>query len=185
MQDLAVPLVPGLPAPPTGQTIAFIGLGRGTQNYTCGNESSDKPVSNGAKAVLFDMGSLLDGRRPLSGPFLDEALKIIPKASLRGGNGLGLPVLGHHFFNAALKPVFVVKDAQLVVKKVGSAPAPSDALPNSVDWLALGDNGSSTGGLLSVYRVETAGGKAPDTCEGKLGEFTVEYAAEYWFLKAA
>lgn len=38
------------------------------------------------------------------------------------------------------------------------------------------------GGVKEVYRVNTAGGSAPSSCVGKVGEMWVQqYAAEYWF----
>lgn len=79
--------------------------------------------------------------------------------------------------------------ARLVAKKLANVPAPADAAtgPNdagAVDWLELGDTGAgfSFGGVSVGYRVETAGGKAPATCSGKSGVFTVPYVAQYWFF---
>lgn len=68
------------------------------------------------------------------------------------------------------------------------APAGSDAGPEgtgAVDWLFLGNKGGSVG-LEAVYRVETAGGSAPSTCQGVDvgGVISVQYAAEYWFYGA-
>ena len=71
---------------------------------------------------------------------------------------------------------------------VGDIPAPEDANPGplgtgAVDWKALTAAAGSVGGLKEVYRVETAGGKAPGNCNG-FDEGTtvqVQYAAMYWF----
>lgn len=52
----------------------------------------------------------------------------------------------------------------------------------AVDWKELvGVEGSV--GLTVVWRVETAGGKAPGSCAGVAGGGTIEsqYAAMYWF----
>ena len=39
-------------------------------------------------------------------------------------------------------------------------------------------------GMKEVYRLNTAGGAAPKTCQGLLGKsFEKEYAAEYWFWR--
>lgn len=50
----------------------------------------------------------------------------------------------------------------------------------AVDWLKLGDVGGGRG-LSEVYRVETAGGKAPGVCPREGGMVVVQYAAVYWF----
>lgn len=69
---------------------------------------------------------------------------------------------------------------------VGDIPAPADANAGpqgygAVDWKALGAAAGSTG-LGEVYRVETAGGKAPVSCAGFEGSTVlVQYAAMYWF----
>jgi hypothetical protein len=72
-------------------------------------------------------------------------------------------------------------EAKLDVK----SPAPKTASTGtnglgSVPWLKL----KATEGdwaFSEVYRVHTAGGVAPKTCEGVEGSFTVEYSAQYWF----
>ena len=80
-------------------------------------------------------------------------------------------------------------------QKLENVPAPSYAdagLPpdafGAVDWLKLGskegvytadgDDFKSKGYKL-VYRVETAGGKAPPTCQDRPAQFTIPYAAQY------
>jgi Protein of unknown function (DUF3455) len=77
----------------------------------------------------------------------------------------------------------------LFAKKIGDIPAPKGAAAGAngeaaVDWLALSDDGKGTSvGLGEVYRVETAGGDPPETCEGIKSDtvFSVQYSAEYWF----
>ena len=75
-----------------------------------------------------------------------------------------------------------------------TAPAGSAASSDgstAVPWLKLEVVGEGTvggtqgfgGGVKEVYRVNTAGGNAPSTCEGRVGTtFEMQYAAEYWFL---
>ena len=46
----------------------------------------------------------------------------------------------------------------------------------SVPWLKLSDKGGSTG-FKEVYRLNTAGGNAPPTCQGMNNTFEVQYAA--------
>jgi hypothetical protein len=174
-------------------SLRYLALGIGTQNYTCSatpNSSSGVPVSVGAKATLYDAGAFLQSH-PIMIPTL-------PGMSLgfevmTGGQifpSLNINQLGQHFFNAALQPTFdlTTVGARLVATKVDDISAPAGACPGpdgagAVDWLELEDagDGQSFGGLTNVYRVETAGGKAPATCASEQGTFEVQYAAEYWF----
>lgn len=106
--------------------------------------------------------------------------------------GVGsFPIIGSHYFGADGTPTFdlvTVKEI-LFSNKIGDIPAPNGAAsgPNgegAVDWLALSDNGKGVSvGLGEVYRVETAGGNPPATCEGIEENviFSVQYSAEYWF----
>lgn len=79
----------------------------------------------------------------------------------------------------------------LIAKKVADIKAPADANKGmegtgAVDWLYLNDKGGSVG-VSEVYRIQTAGGMAPTTCQGQgtnglgVGVISVPYAAEYWF----
>jgi len=99
-------------------------------------------------------------------------------------------VLGDHFFTVKT-PTFSFTKANpnpkplLFAKKDGAVDAPKDACPGTqkegaVQWLYLTDAGGSVGGVNTVYRVHTAGGSAPKTCEGKPAHFEVPYAAQYW-----
>lgn len=97
---------------------------------------------------------------------------------------------GEHFFMPVLgtqTPNFNVAGDFLSAKKSSSANAPAGAYAGenglgAVAWLYLVDNGSGlTHGLSSVYRVETAGGVAPATCDKAGSTLQVPYAAEYWF----
>ncbi len=67
-----------------------------------------------------------------------------------------------------------------------AAPSGADPGPQgygAVDWKAL-VGGAGSVGLGEVYRVETAGGKAPASCVGVGGEgVQVQYAAMYWFYE--
>jgi hypothetical protein len=102
-------------------------------------------------------------------------------------------VLGRHFFsllNKTASPVFALDrlaqspfpEAQ--VSKINSTEAPKSAHPGlacegAVPWLYLADRKElSTGGIDTVYRLETAGGKAPATCKGLKRSFEVQYAAQ-------
>jgi hypothetical protein len=99
-------------------------------------------------------------------------------------------ILGDHYFTGAV-PTFALNQVPttpfplLYVKKNGFVDAPKSSCPGTknegaVQWLHLIDNGSSQGGVNAVYRIETAGGKAPKTCRGMKKTFEVPYVAQYW-----
>jgi hypothetical protein len=74
------------------------------------------------------------------------------------------------------------------VKKAANTTAPADAPKGAnqmgaVPWLKLVSIDEDEV-FQEVYRVDTAGGSPPKTCEGITGEFTVEYAAAYYFYTA-
>jgi hypothetical protein len=68
--------------------------------------------------------------------------------------------------------------------KLNDTAAPPTAYPGlqgegAVKWLYLKDTkGISKGGIDTVYRLETAGGMAPSTCEKQKSTFEVKYAAQ-------
>lgn len=97
-----------------------------------------------------------------------------------------LPFIGHHFFNAAGVPTFVLDDGKimLLAKKIDSHAAPASADPGpdktgAVAWLYLGNNPGSIGAKY-VYRVLTAGGNSHGCAVGAGGDST-SYTATYWF----
>lgn len=98
-----------------------------------------------------------------------------------------IPVIGHHYFNSDSEPCFDLGILGfLKAKTEGDIPAPPGASPGpdgtgygAVDWLLLKAQVGSRD-LKEVYRVETAGGKAPPLCKED-GTIQVQYAALYWF----
>ncbi len=165
-----------LPPPAEGKVLRFLTLGHGTQNYTCANDSPETvPALLGAKARLFDVYDALE-RDPdrimtLSGDVLKDRRKLRE-----------FQTIGDHFFSAnPPTPVFSFprRRANIAVKKSGEAPSPD---PTSVAWLFLEDNqlGSTFGGIDTVYRVVTAGGRPPANCAGSPSSFEVEYATLYY-----
>ncbi|OJD34891.1 uncharacterized protein BKCO1_20000111 [Diplodia corticola] len=123
----------------------------------------------------------------------------IPSASGdTAANTLPSTAFGEHFFSSTLTPTWDLlpsaamypDEAASIVfqgKKEGSLDAPRDACPGlngegAVPWLYLTKSSTTDDGIAAVYRVITAGGMQPDTCEGLAGqEIEVKYAAEYWF----
>lgn len=182
----------GLPTP--SGSLQYIALGLGTQNYTCASSPGSTtvaPVSIVAVAKLSNAGPFLQSHPDMIDNLSGLTLGLSTMTGIDAAKLMNLPYLGQHFFTATpSSPEFdlTTVSARLVAKKLASVAAPADACagPNNagaVDWLQLGDNGAGLcyGGVSSVYRVETAGGKAPATCAGKNGVFTVPYAAQYWF----
>lgn len=185
-----------LPLPPANLTLKYIALGQGTQNYTC-TSFSPLPISVGAVATLYDMTALALLRAYSSAPGASTCLSaLLPQLSslpaLFAAANMPVPtVLGHHFFSAGGSPSFDLSGGErLQAKKVADVAAPAGACPNAggegaVDWLELWDNGQGwSRGLSAVYRVETAGGKAPSSCidsNAVGGVVTSAYSAQYWF----
>lgn len=81
--------------------------------------------------------------------------------------------------------MFVLNDGHFVAAgRVGGCAAPSSATGNengaAVDWLKLArKQGEVNGGIEEIYRVYTAGGRAPAACS-TAGLLTVDYVAQYW-----
>jgi hypothetical protein len=176
----------GLPTPTASPSI--IALGVGTQNYTC-NATTNTYSSNVAVADLYDITTTLKSNTK------DSLCKLYLKNSQdcsTDDTPLQLNLIGNHYFDASSKPNFDFSRSEkgrLQAKKGAGVPAPSTASKGvkgyangAIDWLYLLDNGAGVSQhLLSVYRVQTAGGKPPQSCSG--GEqIQVPYAAEYWFF---
>lgn len=104
-------------------------------------------------------------------------------------------VSGHHYFLDATTPYFNL-DTSLhdygaaAFKKIAASAAPSNAPSGvlgigngAVPWLLLDLKTPTSQVFQQVYRVNTAGGQPPKTCEGSAAVFEVQYAAEYWFYE--
>ena len=178
-----------LPAP-DGLKVKAITIGRGIQNYTCEAGSQDPPKAIGAVATLYDASPFLSFLPPSEG---DYVLSLLPdylvSLDLDALHTSFLPVQGHHFFDASGTPVFDLGEVGLFRgKKTASIVAPKDSFKGpydqgvgAVDWLQLCSvEGSKK--LKRTYRVETAGGKPPASCEGQPASISVEYATQYWFF---
>ena len=188
---------------PTNLKLRYVLLGIGTQNYTClsGNDTA-APDTTGAVAKLYDLGTQLNkdpwaqfkiptisglalslSKSPWGGDrFLDEYLKQQGYSQW----------LGNHFFSPAKIPTFSLTQVkanpfpQAMVLKKAEMDAPKWACPGTtgegaIKWLQLLDDQKlSQGGVNTVYRMETAGGKSPAVCKGQKKTFEVPYAAQYW-----
>jgi Protein of unknown function (DUF3455) len=164
------------------------------QNYTCADSSpSSTPTPIGAIASLYN-ATCTECNYPTLTTMMTNLVVNYPLPSNPNDNFQPTNILlsGHHFFSNTT-PIFdldLTPKAQYgyaVTKKDSASPAPSDAPvgPNgepAVPWLKLDTVDGTKGGLRHVYRVNTVGGTAPKTCEGKQpGVFSVEYSTQYWF----
>lgn len=186
--------------PAANGTLKYIALGRGTQNYTCStSDASSTPASAGALANLYSMGCAAS-HAPMAAPLMSPIGLSMPRPDADFPNFLGMPLLGHHYFTPGSTPTFNLMtpggdDGYVNAAVVAKVPAPQDAMAGqggvgdgAVPWLALtqkpgpqGAQGQQT--FQSVFRVATAGGNPPKTCQGMQKEFQVQYAAEYWFFQ--
>ncbi|KAL8942353.1 MAG: hypothetical protein Q9216_001735 [Gyalolechia sp. 2 TL-2023] len=194
LDSFQVPLSNGtasLPSPTAGLSLKAITLGRGTQNYTCAAGSTAAPVAVGAKADLLDATPLL----PLFPSSESQAiLNLLPEylvsfdfATIKNST---IPGLGKHIFDATGVPTFDLGSIGILkAKKTANIAAPPTACKGAngkgdgaVDWLALTEAPGSVS-LKEVYRVHTAGGKAPKSCGGGAArQIEVHYASQYWFF---
>jgi hypothetical protein len=177
-----------LPAVSPGLSLGHVAIGRGTQNYTCAtNDATSAPKLQGANATLYNV-TCYAVRAP-------SVLASIPAIALTQAIDLKqevqkYTVSGHHEFTAAGVPLFLLATGTtnygyVQAKSVANSTAPADSAKGtnglgSVPWLKLK---AVEGNYQEIYRLGTAGGVAPKTCEGQPSFFVVEYAAEYWFWK--
>jgi hypothetical protein len=107
-----------------------------------------------------------------------------------------LDLSGQHYFITNTTPVFDLnaspnpaQDLGVVVgHKVANSSAPADATKGpddvgngAVPWLFLNTTTATIGDIREIYRLNTAGGSPPPTCENMPPSFSIQYAAEYWF----
>lgn len=165
----------------TNTFLYHIALGRGTQNYTCENPTAAaKPVAIGAVATLFNVTSLAY----LSVDLLD-ILTVTASIWKPPHHNVSLVkdsmLSGHHYFSGTPpKPTFDLNTPShqyglFIDQKLNSIPAPNPT--HDVPWLEL------SGDKNLIFRVKTAGGLPPVTCNGAPRVLTVDYAAQYWIYK--
>lgn len=186
---------------PEGKQLKYVVLGVGTQNYTCGSDDNAAPGTTGAVATLYDIGTKLNDD-PMAkwkiATISPLALSLSAKPEMLGESlkTLGYQhITGHHYFSEVGEvntPIFAFDQLsaepypRAQVGKLNGTDAPNSAFPGSnglsaIQWLYLKDNsGASSGGIDTVYRVETAGGNKPKTCQGMKPSWEVQYAAQYW-----
>ncbi|KAK5133775.1 hypothetical protein LTR08_007425 [Meristemomyces frigidus] len=182
------PTLDGLPSN-SNLTLQHVGLGAGTQNYTCnGTAWVQTGAGDGAFATLYDAASLLAASTTSISSLPSGRLaqyKRVKECQELANLLPQLSILGNHYFDANNRATFNLSQANpplvLSAAKLDSVQAP---VADAISWLYLVDaNDSISRGLKAVYRVETAGGVAPSSCtSAQMGSSTfIPYAAEYWF----
>ncbi|OGM46124.1 malate dehydrogenase [Aspergillus bombycis] len=179
-----------LPGPSPGLSLKYVTVGRGTQSYTCKEDSSTTvPQSVGAVATLLDVSclatfnpALLHNFTPVVKAVQSEALPFLAVLGTQLSSSSTKFILGKHQFNAAGQPTFDLRLAGgsdwMATKRAASSDAPDHSTVN-VPWLKL--TSVSGTGIKEVYRLHTVGGQPPTNCQKRKGTFQVDYAAEYWF----
>jgi hypothetical protein len=146
--EVQFPYHPRLPNPSGDLHLKYVALGRGTQNYTCANDSNTTaPRAAGAVATLFHASCLVSYNAALF-HYLTPLLKLIDADTL---SLLGMIfnqmtstdnhiITGKHEFNADKKPFFDLRlgntEDWVVAQANASAPARDDNTTN-VPWLKL------------------------------------------------
>lgn len=177
-----------LPAPATGLKLSHVAIGRGTQNYTCAANpnTSTAPKAVGAIATLFN-ATCQAVRAPA---VLADVTALALNYQIPSSQIADIMQSGHHEFTEKGVPLFKLVTDKVNFGYVQAKPAANSTAPTTavkgtnglgtVAWLKLD---AVEGDYKSVFRINTAGGTAPKTCEGLEGDFTVPYSAEYWFYK--
>lgn len=178
------------------------------QNYTCSLASSSVvPKAVGAMASLYNVSCIAsnypDILAILPGLALQYALPAQPGSNLEPSN---IAYVGEHYFAGNGTPTFDltlgtkfhpdsligeyedlgVTSATTIGAKNSTAPATAPKGENgagngAVPWLRLPVLNQTDSDIKVVYRLNTAGGKAPANCASSPAYFSVQYAAEYWF----
>jgi hypothetical protein len=178
-----------LPPPSANLTVKHVAVGRGTQNYTCDASKPDAPpVATGALATLFNVSYVACTSQDLLEKVPNMAVNFNFDAAAVGPLGpMKLDVSGHHFFLDSTTPFFNLDTPALSIGTVpcaknSSIAAPASSAPGpggeaAVPWLKLTAKDGATGSIKEVYRINTAGGSAPATCQGQAANFQVQYSA--------
>jgi hypothetical protein len=158
-----------LKQPTPDMNLVLVAFGEGTQNYTCGANLTAPPSAIGAVAQLFDASCEIandPGAQTVALGMIEESAKSI----------------GAHFFVDNTTPDFdIIGLGNTQAKKAEDCNAPQPTA--DVKWLRLEAKAEgSSSSVKEIYRLNTVGGMAPATCEGKkVGDVVVvPYQAQYW-----
>ncbi|KAG9573516.1 hypothetical protein KCU77_g6421, partial [Aureobasidium melanogenum] len=184
-----------LPPPSYNLTLSHVSIGRGTQNYTCDlSNSTAVPVATGATASLYNVSCIAANHPELLSMIPGIAINLPLPSSSSAMSPINMDLAGHHYFLDPTTPFFNL-DTQThsygigAFKKANGTSAPEGAVigvdgsgMGAVPWLKLTEKVGVEGSqkLKEVFRVNTAGGQPPATCQGQQESILVQYAAEYW-----
>ena len=168
------------------------------KNYTCSSPSA-VPTAAGAVAGLYN-ASCIAGNFPSVLATIPNAALSVPAPSrdsvLFPAN---LALSARHYFPEPTTPTFNFHTAHTnygiyYAKRVANTTAPSGSPKGpdgaaAIPWLKLEvetppvftSAEDTKGNVKEIYRVNTAGGSAPTSCQNMPAAFQVAYAAEYWF----
>lgn len=171
-----------LPAPDSGLTLAFVAIGRGTQNYTCAtSDASSVPAAIGANATLFNASCIASH---MNDSMLAQITAALEKMSV---SSIPLPQAGQHFFVDTTTPAFDIPTmgGLTELKKENTTNAPANT-EGDVAWLKLlAQTTGTTTNIKNIYRLNTVGGSAPANCAGQPASIQVDYAADYFFYTSS
>ncbi|KAF2084921.1 hypothetical protein K490DRAFT_75564 [Saccharata proteae CBS 121410] len=186
-----------LPSPSEGLVLSHVAVGRGTQNYTCsGLSPSATPKAVGALATLFNATCASVDSPDLLYTMPSVALQYDVPNAQSALQAYDILLSGHHYFTNTTTPFFNLDTSDheyglMAGKKTDSANAPADAIVGqngkgygAVAWLKISSLDEDGFAFKEVYRLNTAGGQPPSSCQNETGDFTVEYAATYWLWAA-
>lgn len=174
-----------LPPPSSGLVLTHVAIGRGTQNYTCANSSAQAaPVQVGALASLFNATCLVAPYPQLLSTIPGIALEFPIPDSSDTNSPANILLSGHHYFTDSTTAFFNLNTTlhdwgSVACKKSNSSSSPDPTM--DVPWLKLTSKSAAGCTISEVYRLNTAGGIPPATCDGQPAHIQVQYSAEYWF----
>lgn len=172
-------------SPPTeGFELRFMAVLRGTWNWTC--ETSDqhsKPFSIGGVGVVIDTSKEIQ-KMETEEEYYDWVAELahnpVSNFTSENFNILGDFVqLEEHLGYSDFSPL---AEFYGTMSEIIPAPADGPKGPDGSDPIIWGRFNATEGsrGVKQIYRVKSAGGKAPATCDGLEDHLEIDFAAAAW-----
>lgn len=149
----------------------------------------------GAVASLFNVSCLAADSPDLLAKLPPIALDLPVPTSDDADSPAMTMLSGHHYFIDATTAFFnmdtTAHDYGTGAFKKANSSDPPTAAPvgqfgqgyGAVAWLKLDAKNSEGQVFQEVYRLNTAGGNPPTTCQGQAAEISIQYSAEYWLYE--